>query len=386
MLRNKIYHFHNGKEGGVFSVIKNIIKFSQCDNHVIYTLKNEQSKDFVIPKIDNVKTQTVFEYSEHWNYYYTFSLLAKHLPDEKAIIIAHDWLELGMVSNLGLRNPVVYILHGDFDYYYNLANLHKRNIDYILGVSPVISRRLKQIISTKKIIDWRFPISPKEVTINKSDNPNMAFFVGDLTDVRKNYELLPKIELLLAERNIKINWIIAGGGLTDHQNSLLWDSKAQSRVFFKGFLNENQINEMLNECQAMILPSKQEGLPVSVVEAMKKGIVPFVSYWDGAVEDIVIEGVTGFYSNPENETEFADKIDYFFRNKELQKKMSNHAKLKADEVFDSVLSINEFDNLMADLKPRNGVRFKAYGSRLDHELIPNILVSFLRKKIKCKAH
>jgi hypothetical protein len=27
------------------------------------------------------------------------------LPDNRTVIVAHDWLELGMITNLGLQNP-----------------------------------------------------------------------------------------------------------------------------------------------------------------------------------------------------------------------------------------------------------------------------------------
>ena len=37
----KVYHFHNGKGGGVLSVIKNLLRFSDTamiENHIIYTI------------------------------------------------------------------------------------------------------------------------------------------------------------------------------------------------------------------------------------------------------------------------------------------------------------------------------------------------------------
>jgi glycosyltransferase involved in cell wall biosynthesis len=136
---------------------------------------------------------------------------------------------------------------------------------------------------------------------------------------------------------------------------------------------------MLKNCNAMILPSFKEGLPVSVVEAMKRGIVPFVSFWDGAVECLVIEGETGFYADPSNAEDFANKIGIFFKNSALRNKMSLNAKRKADGIFNLDKSVNEFENLTLKIKSKKGVKFKTYGSRLDNEFIPNILVKFLRK-------
>jgi glycosyltransferase involved in cell wall biosynthesis len=378
----KIVHFHNGKEGGVFSVIKNLINFQQSysiENHIIYVINIDELNDFKIPVLPNAKSQKVFYYSSQFNFYYTCKQLAKLVPNDQAIIIAHDWLELGMVSNLGLNNPVIQILHGDFDYYYELSIKHHLNVDFILCVSSVISENLNKILKSDKVIDWRFPIPDMEKNKILFDTLNIAYFVGDLKEERKNYSILPKIDFILSERKIKVNWLIAGGGLKESENRLLWNQSIDNRMEFYGFLDDIQINELLKKCNAMILPSFKEGLPVSVVEAMKRGVVPFISFWDGAVEGLVIEGETGFYADPLSAEDFADKIEFFIKNKELRNKMCSNAKRRADQIFNPVNSVEVFENIALSLKPSKGIKFKAYGSRLDNEFIPNFMVSLLRK-------
>ena len=121
----KVYHFHNGSGGGVFSVIKNLLEFSQSpdiENHVIYTINKLNQPSYTIGNLKGAASEQIFYYSPKWNFFHTCKLLAKLLPDEKVIIVAHDWLELGLVSNLGLQNKVVMFLHGDYNYYYQLYN------------------------------------------------------------------------------------------------------------------------------------------------------------------------------------------------------------------------------------------------------------------------
>jgi glycosyltransferase involved in cell wall biosynthesis len=382
MSKVSIFHFHNGKEGGVFSVLKNLLKFQQhekIEHHIIYTINIAETKNFNPPEIQNAVSQNVFYYSLNWNFYFTCKKLAKILPNENAIIIANDWIELGMVSNLGLKNPVIQILHGDYNYYYDLASKHNENIDFMMCVSPVIDKKSRLILNPKKVIDWRFPIKKSSVLNEPQSGIQMAFFVGDLRDSNKNAQLLPKIDALLCEKNIQINWHIAGGKISQTDINELWNDSGRDRVKYYGFLNENQIHDFMSQCNTMILPSFKEGFPVSVVEAMKRGIVPFVSYWDGAVEGLVIEGETGFYAEPSSAVDFANKIEFIFKDKELRNKMSANAKSKADEIFDPVKSVNQFENLTSKLKPRKGMKFKAYGSLLDNELLPNKMVTFLRK-------
>ena len=110
----KIFHFHNGTGGGVLSVIRNLIAFQQnadIESHVIFTINTDEIKNFKMPLLKGVESSQVFYYNSQWNFYHTTRQLAKLLIDRDCILIAHDWLELGMVSNLGLNNPVVHVLH-----------------------------------------------------------------------------------------------------------------------------------------------------------------------------------------------------------------------------------------------------------------------------------
>ena len=79
----KVFHFHNGREGGVFSVIRNLItnqQSSNIENYIIYTIRNDELPGFRPPELKNVVSQTVFRYSGNWNFYYTCRKLANFLP------------------------------------------------------------------------------------------------------------------------------------------------------------------------------------------------------------------------------------------------------------------------------------------------------------------
>ena len=100
------------------SVIRNLLRFSKnpsIENHVIFTINKDVKPVYTVEHLEGANSQQIFYYSSKWNFYYTCRQLAKLLPDDKAIVVAHDWLELGMMSNLGLQNPVVQFVHGAYD-------------------------------------------------------------------------------------------------------------------------------------------------------------------------------------------------------------------------------------------------------------------------------
>ncbi|MFT4802867.1 MAG: glycosyltransferase involved in cell wall biosynthesis [Psychroserpens sp.] len=387
----KVYHFHNGRGGGVLSVIRNILLFQQnsdIENHVIHTVNKDLIRKFNTLSLKGAKTEQVYYYSSNWNFYYTCKQLAKLLPDEDSVIVAHDLLELGMVSNLGLQNPVVQVLHGDFDYYYELARLHEDNIDTHICVSNVIAKKLRQHINSNAIIRYlRFPV-PKVLDIKyKVDKIlNCAFFVRDLTDERKGVNLLPKIEKLLLENDVRINWHIAGGGMNKQDLVNSWGEFFSERIIFWGELNRKGIDNMLRKCNVMILPSYAEGLPVAVVEGMKYGLVPIIPSWDGAVEELVINNKTGFFCDVKDVNSFAEKIIYLNKYRSILQEMSLDARVYSNSLFDPHNNTRayeaEFKN--AALNKKSKIQFQSYGSRLDKSWIPNVLVDKIRKLTKNK--
>lgn len=381
----KIIHFHNGTGGGVLSVIRNLLLYKQhaeIENHIIYTINQDQIRNFTSPGLMGSASEQVFYYSPKWNFYYTCKQLAKLLPDDKAVIIAHDWLELGMISHLGMKNPVVQVLHGDFEYYYNLAKLHCENVDKFICVSKVIAEKLKEILPaySDNIQSMRFPVP--DVITNGPDfgDIHCAYFVRDLTEERKQFHLLPLINQLLIKRGVEVKWFLAGAGMDETSVKKAFGGDHRT-IYYSGHLDTNGINEMLAGCNVMILPSLKEGFPVAVVEAMKWGLVPLVTNWEGATEDLIIENQTGFLFKPGDVEGYAEKIAFLFNDRQVLKKMSEAAKDKANDLFNPQQNTLAYENSFmsaASCIKRNIVKKKVYGSRLDQIWLPNMYVKFLR--------
>jgi glycosyltransferase involved in cell wall biosynthesis len=387
MAKVAVYHFHNGSGGGVLSVIRNLLRYRQhqeIENHVIYTINKELTPNFLLPGLQGAASEQLFYYSPKWNFYYTCRQLAKLLPDDKAFIVAHDWLELGMVSNLGLLNPVVQLLHGDFDFYYNLAFLHKRNVDQFICVSPVIERKLSILMPEESIAYFRFPVPEVNYLKVQFKILKIAFFVRDLREDRKQMKLLPQIEIELRKRSISVEWHLAGGGMTKEQLVEAWGDAYSESVHFIGDLNRGGIDQLLRTCNVMILPSLSEGYPVAVVEAMKYGLIPLVSYWEGAVADLVINGINGFSFQTQDAVSYAECIEKFANDPSRMQQLSTLSKKTADDLFSPIQNTikyeNAYMNVVSKLKHKHS--FKSYGSRLDHPLASNLIVTALRFLLK----
>lgn len=382
----KVYHFDNGSGGGTFSVVKNLLKFSNdplIENHVIYTINKDIIPVFEMPALEGVTSQQVFYFSSKWNFYYTCRQLAKLFTDEEAIVVAHDWLELGMMSNLGLQNPVVHFLHGDFDYYYDLAQKHQQSIDEFVGVSPVIYNKLLTRLAGRAtdIHYCRFPVPVIQQGEKGNEVLKIFYCVRNLTDERKQFKILPLVNAKLQSKKITLQWTIIGGGMEAQEVYRLMRQEAGISLF--SFLPNEEVLKKLPGHDIFILPSLQEGFPVSVVEAMKAGLVPLVSDWNGATAELIIEGETGFYFKPRDTDGYASKIETLHADRNLLNGIAKNGIKKANELFDPIINTKKIEEVYAKAsrppvsrKPAS----KVYGSRLDAPWIPNFFTKAIRMR------
>jgi glycosyltransferase involved in cell wall biosynthesis len=377
----KVFHFHNGSGGGVLSVIRNLLLYRQheIENHVIYTINKDVHPVFQVSNLKGAKSETVFYYSSKWNFYHTVKQLAKLLPDEKAIIVAHDWLELGMVSQLGLQNPVVFFVHGDYEYYYQLAVKHFRSIDVFICVSASITNRLKEMLPAEaaNIQNARFPVPYAFKSAQRSNVILQLIFVGRCEEA-KGYYLLTEIERKLEDLGVKVAWHIAGEGSDQPHNQVCWP--ADSDVYFYGKVSQSELSQLLLKVDLLVLPSLAEGMPVSIVEAMKAEVVPIVNNLPGGIQEIVINGTTGYKIDQNLPAEFAIIIKQLNEDQDLLHTLRKEAASVANRLFDPLLNTNSIEAILLQslLQNKSKSSFKTYGSRLDQRWIPNVFVNWVR--------
>lgn len=377
----QVYHFHNGSSGGVLSVIRNLLKFSTnplIENHIIHTINQNEIGSYETKPIDRAITQQIFYYDPKNNFYYTCKQLAKLLPDSKAVIIAHDWLELGMACNLGLQNPVVQYLHGDYDYYYQLAIKNKACIDLFIAVSENIQLLLQKKIAERAndILYLRFPVPVAFNVNNKLRTEKNIIFIGRLT-LEKGYYLLPEIARKINVSSTKFKWHIVGNNPSCIETNALWDHDID--VQFYGIIENEKVQKLLTKMDFYILPSIAEGMPVSMIEAMKAGVVPLVNNLKGGINELVENGITGFKIENNDVDNYTNKLMWLAKNEKDFINIKFAAKEKADFMFNPKKNIQEYENsILLIMGNKFKIAYKKYGSRLDIPWVPNFIVKIIR--------
>lgn len=120
--------------------------------------------------------------------------------------------------------------------------------------------------------------------------------------------------------------VLMAGTLMDnplHQRLVAANSYADN-IHLYGFLH--RMPWILPNCHISVLPSlRREGLPRAIIEAMIGGAVPIVTDSGGSPE-LIVDGVCGFVVPPGEARPITERILELYRNRDLQKRMSDAAR------------------------------------------------------------
>ena len=132
-----------------------------------------------------------------------------------------------------------------------------------------------------------------------------AAYLGGFSDTRKGHDLLLEV---LKKCHEKFNVVATG-----FTSELLSGVDGQIRIVgIPKISNENELNQLYNNVEITIVPSRQEALPQVATESLMAG-TPVISFRVGGLRDILIPGISGFIIDNFDTTQFAERLDSYMK-------------------------------------------------------------------------
>lgn len=202
-------------------------------------------------------------------------------------------------------------------------------------------RSLYPAFLQKKICTIPNPVYPVEVLAHPQESLNGRFgllSVGRL-EFQKNYAALIRAFERISANFPEWDLVVVGEGGERYQlEKLIEELGIVNRVILTGI--QNNVTDWYAQSHVFCLPSRWEGFPNALAEALAHGL-PCVGFKDcSGVSDLLVDGYNGLLaSGNDNVESLADSLKKLMSNPDLRKKMGNNAsismqKYKPEIIFD----------------------------------------------------
>jgi glycosyltransferase involved in cell wall biosynthesis len=380
------------KMGGMMNIVANLLQYRDADNfthHAVLT-HNHLSTDVRFGQPLACDSQTTVEYTlPVENLHAVMRRVARAIPPGPGVVVASDLLDLATLSVHDVGRAVILILHGDHDYYYDLAKRHDRVVHAYIAYSRHMFEQLRVHLPHRLdsifYIPYGIPL-PSRVRVAKP-GPLRLIFAGRLEHGQKGVLELPAIDERLRALHCDVTWTIAGDGPDGQKLRAMWPPSAT--VDYRGALKNSETIAALADQDVFVLPTRNEGLPVALLEAMGAGVVPVVSNIDSGVPDVMTAGVNGLLPEVGDVNGFAEAIARLASDRPLLERMGAAGRRIVEERFDVRVRTREYQAFFARYaelyRPLSSDAVLQYGSRLDRPWIPNPLVRLVRSTLRART-
>lgn len=195
-----------------------------------------------------------------------------------------NWLVYYPVEKFASRYTDILVTINQEDYNFAKKKMNAREVAYVPGVG----------IDVAKIKNTQVDIKQKRAELGIDEKSFVIASVGELND-NKNHELIVRAIAQLEQRD-NITYVVCGKG-PKREELLRIAGENHVNLILPGFRRD--ITEILKSSDLFAFPSKREGLPVSMMEAMACGL-PVVASRVRGNRDLIEDGVNGYLFESDN--------------------------------------------------------------------------------------
>lgn len=236
------------------------------------------------------------------------------------------------------KKPIINHIHGaDFNEFYVNASGKKRELikkvygkcAILIALSTEWKERLSQIVPADKItIIENYSTLHEDALkerLGRTSN-NTVLFLGEIGKRKGCYDI-PDVAAEVARAVKDVNFILGGAGSPEDENAvkeLFRKVGMEDHVAFPGWVRGKDKGRLLRDADVFLLPSYNEGMPMSVLDAMGYGL-PIVSTNVGGIPKIVHDGENGFCCEAGDVKSMAGGIVKMIENREALENMSKES-------------------------------------------------------------
>jgi len=268
---------------------------------------------FQIPKLINKHNIDIVTFQDPITSFLGVYKIKKNFKNIKIVLESHGDFINTLELERNLLFPNIYK-----KLFLKMASYTIKNADILRAVSSSTEEQALSFDTSKRVV--RFPAwIDFEIFSNiqptRSDEGNFKIlFIGSITDRKKPHliiEALPKLH----DDKVELHLVgpTPNHKYLDELREKIISNNLEDRVYIHGTKSRDEVKEFYSESNLMILPSVSEGLARVIFESQVTACPVLVTDAPG-MQDIVIDGQTGYVFESNDLKTMIEKIDYIIKN------------------------------------------------------------------------
>jgi len=244
---------------------------------------------------------------------------------------------------------------------YDFRKYHK----ILAPVLQVVWRNAAAVVANSKglrdlasAFDSHFdiPIIPNGVDLALYSSPERDWAAPVILSVgrlvyQKGFDL--GIRALARLKHLDWQWYIAGDGPEMNAlKSLAREQGISDRVTFLGWQSREELIQCYRQSNLFLFPSRHEGMPNAVLEAMASGLPVIASRISGN-EELVVHEKTGLLVESENLALLTSALQEFIKDPALRQKMGAVSRQRVDEFYGWENTAKQYAVLLEEIAGRS---------------------------------
>lgn len=240
--------------------------------------------------------------------------------------------------------------HGaEFELFYkNLSEKRKKDVRRVLeltDVNIVLSQKLVSMVKDKALtahVEVLYNAVNSYTTNPYNMKARNILFLGRLGERKGIYDLLEVIKILDADIDKDIKFYLCGDGEVEEVKQRIKAMGIDERIAHVGWVDSVKKEKFMSESMINVLPSYNEGLPMTILETMAYGI-PNISTSIASIPEVLHDGENGYLINPGDINMLAKCISLLINDSSLRECFSQRSYLLIKNSF-------SLDTKIAELK------------------------------------
>ncbi|MGI1814043.1 glycosyltransferase family 4 protein [Priestia sp. TGN 0903] len=371
--------------GGLSNYISTLSKGLKSQGHKVDIIspnqfsmsKVKQFREVATPNLKHFFTKRYGSYNDrilnHQRLIYVYEKMLETINLEKYDILhAQDLFTANILGRFNEfhNKPLFYTPHGMFTsnrlkfniikkssveeaYFTELESKAIEYASHIIVLSdsfrePLIKLGAKNRNITTVITGIDYPVNQREG--KEKDSQKLVITCVARLGPRKGHNYLFDALARLKKYTSNVEVLIVGDGQMREKLEKQKKALGLSMVNFLG--SRDDVPSLLNKTDIFVLPTINDSLPISIIEAMHSGTA-VISTNCGGIPELIKHNKTGIIVEPGDPKQLAHALKFLITNKEVRNKMSTTAKNHAKNHLTVDSMVGKIKNLYTDFWEMN---------------------------------